>query len=79
MFEHERRTFAQPNRGGLDGECAGYLESLHRALAGAHAIPRETRLQHERLSIRFARKIRIGEQHFVSVESNADSSEDLLD
>ena len=70
MFEQERRTLTKPSRLGIEEVCADYLESLHRALAGVHTIPLETRLQRERLSIRFARKIKIGEQSIVAVERN---------
>ncbi len=79
MFEQERRTFTKPSRPGLDAICADYLETLHRALAGARAIPRETRLRHQRLSIRFARKIRIGGRGLVAIERRDDSAEKLLD
>ena len=79
MFEQEPRTFAKPSRPGLDEICADYLEALHRALARARTIPRETRLQHERLSSRFARKIRIGGQALVAIERKDDSADDLLD
>ena len=72
MFEQERSTFAKPRRTGLDATCADYLEALHRALEGARTIPRETRLQHERLSIRFARKIRVGAPGLVAIKRSED-------
>ncbi len=78
MFEQYRPRPARPNRASIDAICADYLDELHRALMGAHTIPRETRLQHERLSMRFARKIKIGERGSTAV-GRRDAVGDLLD
>ena len=75
MFENDRAKVAQPGRASLDDICADYLESLQRALVGARTVPRETRLQHERLSMRFARRIKVGERELVSGRGSRPVSE----
>lgn len=62
MFEQESPVRMQTTPTKLDRICADYLTSLHRSLFAVRDSPRETRLQRERLSIRFARKIRVGER-----------------
>ena len=60
MFEQDRPRTPQSSPAGLDALCVDYLQSLHRALSSAQTLPRESRLQHERLSVRFARRARLG-------------------
>ncbi|MCP4202945.1 MAG: hypothetical protein GY769_13565 [bacterium] len=78
MFALDRSRIAQPQRASIDTICADYLDALHRALVSAHTNPRETRLQHERLSLRFARKIKIGEQRRMAT-GRRDSVRETLD
>jgi len=58
MFAQDGSTRFQA--GALDSICAHYMETLHRELSEARATDHETRLQHERLSIRFSRRLRVG-------------------
>jgi hypothetical protein len=63
MFEQDRPRTPQPSPAGLEALGVDYLQSLHRALSSAQTLPHESRLQHERLSIRFARRARIGNKN----------------
>lgn len=77
MFEPNRPRPARLNSFDANARRVEPLGSLQRALSDAAKLPRETRLQRERLSMRFARKVKIGDRVFGSNEAR-ESSESLV-
>lgn len=51
----------QSDSSNLDSLCADYVADLDSALKTARQAPRDTRLQRERLSMRFARRVKVGD------------------
>lgn len=61
MSEHEFEVPVRLNRTVVDVVLDGYLDELNQAIENARSVMRDTSLQRERLSERFARRVRVDE------------------